>query len=346
MIRRFVTLVVAAAFVAGLAPAAALGTYDGGGTYVYPPKHVEAAADDGEVALSWYNYGENYYGTLVLRSGTTFAANPTDTVGQDTLLAGPATEVTDLPLTNGTDYYYTLFNFDAGLNYSQPVTRTIFPGIPTDLCAWSDPSCAYYGSTVTLWTHLKRPLPVSPTRGGACELGSEDATVIAGRDDVTLWRSTDHGETWSQDGTATYNAEEELYEATRTVMANTKFQFRFAGDRTGPEVLAAGESNWVWVECKAGVTRPYTPPATRRYWGFNVTGRYLHRPAGRVRVDFYRYTGDRWVRTRYAYARNLSGERYYVRYRLPYRGRWFVRGYYKDANHAPTYTSRRYMVVR
>lgn len=342
-----IAIAVAVWVVGGSAGASAGRT--GEGTWVSPPKHVQAAPGEGSVRLSWENWGENYDGTLVLRSATGFAVTPTDTAASPvTVFYGLGTQVTDTGLLDGTDYFYTLFNHDAGLVYSQPVTLTVFPGAPTHICAWAEAGCVYFGQEATFWAHLKRDATAapSPPRFGACEWGSEEGTAIPGRQDVTLYKSHDHGQTWTPDGTATWDSVVGLYAASRRLTANTKFQFRFAGDRSGAPVLAACQSGWVWVECKAGVKQPYPPPVVRKGQGFNVTGRYLHRPAGRVRLYFFRYSGGRWVRYRYVYARNVLNTRYLLGYRLPYRGKWFVKGCYRDANHAPTWTSRRYMYVR
>lgn len=358
MLKRLGVIMLVAAMLMALLPHGAYGTGDEGGGWeewdepesvAYPPKDLKALPGDGHIVLMWRNCGEGYAGTLVLRSETRHATSPEDVEGQTAISDDRRNIVHDDGLTNGTDYYYTLFNrTETGL-WSEAATVSAFPGVPTRLAAWADREAAFFEGGVTLWGRLEKLIAPSD-REAECEEGEDgelyEGEPIEGRDDVTVWRSQDHGETWSQDGTATWDPERGLYTASAIITVNTKFQFRFAGDKTADPVLAASRSGWVYVPCMAGVKRPYNSKVVRKRAAFAVTGKYLHRPAGRVRVYFFRKVGSKWVRQQAAYAGNASGERYVLRQSLPTEGTWYMKGYYRDARHAPTWTSKRYFYVR
>jgi len=46
---------------------------------------------------------------------------------------------------------------------------------------------------------------------------------------VTVWRSTNGGSSWTQDGYATYDSASGTYKANRSLTANTTYQVRFQG---------------------------------------------------------------------------------------------------------------------
>lgn len=385
MLRRLAAVALATTMTLALLPQGAHGTaprpceeWGESDLTAHPPKDLRATPGDGHILLEWHNRGDGYTGTLVLRSHVGYAGGPLDREAQDLLMDEPCDELVDEGLTNGVDYYYTLFNRDPLGGWSDPATVSAFPGIPTGICAWADRDVASFEGNVTIWGELYKAVPegdgewgdggdepgveepgvdepggelsgVEESEGESNECDPEEpdeGEPIPGRDDVTVWRSFDHGKTWSQDGTATWDAAEGLYAAVRTVTVNTKFQLRFAGDKTGPEVLAPSRSGWIYVPCRAGLKRPYNAKVVRKHKVFRVTGKYLHRPAGRVRLAFYRKVRGQWVRYREPYAANAAGNRYTLRYRLPAKGVWYVKGYYRDARHAPTTTSKRFFYVR
>ncbi len=68
-----------------------------------------------------------------------------------------------------------------------------------------------------------------------------------------------------------------------------------------------------------------------------------------ARLLAYRLEGGKWVlrRTQAASVTSSSGRtRYSAQVRLPYRGKWRIRAYHRDAKHAPAYSAFRYVTVR
>jgi len=102
----------------------------------------------------------------------------------------------------------------------------------------------------------------------------------------------------------------------------------------------------------ATVTRPYAPASVRRRKMFSAWGYLmpLH-AAGTRAVTLYcsRRVGSAWKvrKTVTATVGDYSTySRYSVRLSLPSAGRWRIRGYHADAEHRPSYSAWRYLVVR
>jgi hypothetical protein len=90
-----------------------------------------------------------------------------------------------------------------------------------------------------------------------------------------------------------------------------------------------------------------TSPTRSRY--FTVSGTVSAHAGLRasVYVYFYRKVGSRWRYYRRVLARTATGSASYrLKYRLPYRGRWYLKVYHKDANHLASWSRLRYFAVR
>lgn len=122
------------------------------------------------------------------------------------------------------------------------------------------------------------------------------------------------------------------------------------------EVYGGSGSATVTVMPKAYLSKPSAPSSARRGRSFYVAG-YLkprHRAkASSVKLYFYRWekVGGRYV-WRHRKTINAANSNYssYTKYTgrtsLPYAGRWRVRAYHSDTDHAPKYSAYDYLSVR
>ncbi len=162
---------------------------------------------------------------------------------------------------------------------------------------------------------------------------------------VEVWRSTDGGRSWKKDGLAAYDRTSGEYRASRTLTANTAFQFRFAGDA----FFEAASSPRVGVRAKVRLSRPSTPARVRASRSFEVSGYLRPYQAGVTRLDFFRREGGRWRLEKSVKTRNFEYEgytRYAARPALNRPGRWRVRAYHTGENHAATKSRPRHFTVR
>lgn len=112
-------------------------------------------------------------------------------------------------------------------------------------------------------------------------------------------------------------------------------------------------STVVSLKPRAWVSTPAAPSGARRGILFTAYG-YLkpRHVSGRASVTLkcYRYERGRWVHRKTFSAVNSnysSYTKYSKKIALPYTGRWRIRAYHSDADHAPTYSSGyRYVTVR
>ncbi len=155
---------------------------------------------------------------------------------------------------------------------------------------------------------------------------------------VTVWRSTNGGSSWTQDGTATYDAASGTYKASRTLAANTTFQMRFAGDSS----YTAATSPKVLVQARAYLSQPVTPSTVYKNTSFATSGYLKPYHSGYTRLYFYRYYSGKWnyyTKVNAPNAKyNVSITKYTLSYKLPYAGSWYVRAYHSDGNHAATWS--------
>lgn len=85
---------------------------------------LNATAGNAQVFLSWINPGSDFAGVKILRKLGSNPANPTDGT---VIYTGTAPSYTDTGLVNLTAYYYTVFAYDAALNYSTGVSANAIP---------------------------------------------------------------------------------------------------------------------------------------------------------------------------------------------------------------------------
>lgn len=163
---------------------------------------------------------------------------------------------------------------------------------------------------------------------------------------VTVWRSTNGGETWKRNGAAKYLPASGRYRAVRSLTSNTTFQLRFSGS----DLSAGTVSRKALVRSRAYLSRPASPLLVDRGERFVVRGILKPRHAGGTRLVFERYSplGGWKVRER-ATARNMPRPGYSVyilRHQLPSAGVWRVRAHHADGDHASTWSPPRRFLVR
>ncbi|MFC1848624.1 LamG-like jellyroll fold domain-containing protein [candidate division CSSED10-310 bacterium] len=89
--------------------------------------HLIIAPGDEQNTLSWTNPSDaDLAGILVLRKEGSYPDSPTDPTAT-VVFDASGTTVTDLSLTNGTTYYYSLYAYDSEPNYGAVVQRTGTP---------------------------------------------------------------------------------------------------------------------------------------------------------------------------------------------------------------------------
>ena len=97
-----------------------------------PPANVTslvAVPGNGKVDLSWTNPADaDFAGVKVQRKTGSYASGLTDGT---TVYDDNGTSTTDTNLTNGTQYYYTAFSYDTGMNYASGAQASATPAMPT-----------------------------------------------------------------------------------------------------------------------------------------------------------------------------------------------------------------------
>ena len=92
-----------------------------------PVRELSALPDSNRVVLAWTNPSGNA-GVRVLRKAGSVPFDPWDGI---LVYDGPATNVTDDGLINGTIYYYSVFAYDSSRNYSNKVWASAVPADAT-----------------------------------------------------------------------------------------------------------------------------------------------------------------------------------------------------------------------
>jgi len=169
------------------------------------PTSLTATAGDQTVDLAWANPTGDFAATRALRSTTEYATSPTPDATQTQIYEGTDEALSDTPLTNGQQYFYTFFSRDILGNWSEPATITATPAAPTQTTSTATRVSTVYGTRVDISGTLTAD-------GGA--------TPLVGRTNVSVLRSPD-GVTWSNDGTAAWNGATARYEAARTITEKT-----------------------------------------------------------------------------------------------------------------------------
>lgn len=182
--------------------------------------------------------------------------------------------------------------------------------------------------------------------GGAVKLGatlkSSTGTSLANRT-LVLERSYDNV-SWQH--VATLSSTTGAYSRSVNLYRRTWFRWRYAGDATHGACSSATS-----VLSRAYVSAPYAASTAKRYKAASMFG-YLkprHTAGLRdVKLYAYRYESGRWV-LRASGVATLSDYNGYSRYvgsvifdRI---GRWRVRAYHSDADHAPSFSGYDYVTV-
>lgn len=113
----------------------------------------------------------------------------------------------------------------------------------------------------------------------------------------------------------------------------------------------SGSYRVTWAK-KAAVSTPVVASSMALGHTYQASGSIsLRRPAAKsvARLQAYRLEAGTWVlrATTAASLETASGRtRYTGRLRLPYRGKWRIRAYHRDASHAAAYSAFRYVTVR
>ena len=190
---------------------------------------LAAAAVDSVVNLSWTR-GTDETMVRILRSTTGFASGPED-ASQVMVYEGADLSFSDMPLVNGTVYYYTAFTRDTVGNWSVGAQIIAVPKVQASLQLSASSTSVAYNSYVTLRATYR-----------------ENNAIGAAPAPVTVWSNA--GGTWKEIGTARYSTSSSQYITRVRITNSAAYQFRSAGDAT----RAAAISNSVTVAAKTSVT--------------------------------------------------------------------------------------------
>ena len=98
-------------------------------SYTTAPGSFTATVGNESVDLSWSHASHPDYTNVLIRRDT--SAYPTATTDGVSVYFGTATSHTDAGLTNGTQYFYTAFSYDASANFGAGVNATATPADTT-----------------------------------------------------------------------------------------------------------------------------------------------------------------------------------------------------------------------
>lgn len=298
-----------------------------------------ATAGDASATLAWAAPRDIDASLVrILRSTAAHAVSATDTAGQVVAYEGPSggpTSRVDSGLTNGLTYRYTGFVKDTAGNWSDPATVTALPTArPPAAAAFAFPGgrlpapIISYGGRALLQAVLQttpegRPVPnpvvrlqITPVLPGAA---TQSTTITGGRlGDCS---------------------------ATVSLPRSARARWQFAGNAN----YAPATSATFVVGVRAYLSRPKTPSIVRRSQSFAISGDLKPRHAGRTRVYLYKRVGHAWRRVKSLWAKNRgyrTWTRYSLRLKIAVPGRYSVRAYHADADHAAGYSPWRYLRVR
>lgn len=293
-----------------------------------PVTDFSATAGDGQASLSWTNPADHdYAATRVLRSTTGYATSAVPNASQTQVYEGTQTAQTDPGLTNGVLYCYTAFARDEIGGWSVRATASVRPQGLTTIVAGADVTVTNYGAVVILDGDLESVSGPVPARMN-----------------VTVWRSTNGGTSWTKLGIARYDWPSGRYLAAVIMSENSLFQMRFAGDMGN---LPSTTPN-VGIQSRAYLPRPVAASSVSVRSYLAVSGLLLTPHDGTTKLYLYRYVSGAWRFYAERDARNYKYTqytRYAGSYRLPYRSRWYVKAYHSDGNHAETWSVPRYVTV-
>lgn len=90
-----------------------------------PPTSTKINATDGQVSLSWKNPTDaDFVRVKILRKTGSYSTSTTDGI---IVYEGKDTSFVDTGLSNGTEYFYTIYAYDSIPNYSTPIRLNITP---------------------------------------------------------------------------------------------------------------------------------------------------------------------------------------------------------------------------
>jgi subtilisin-like proprotein convertase family protein len=257
--------------------------------------------------------------------GFSYSFDQTATTVPDTASEGTATSASFSGAPEGDSYFHLRVRDIAG-HWSATTHRRIRVDRNPTFDLTSSKTVVPYGGSVVLIGSL-----------------STSAGPLPGQV-VTLWRRTSASAAWQADGTAAYDPATGTYRAARTLLRNTYFEMRFAGDST-----YVGASSTMLARARCWMSKPTGKPSVRRRMRFTVTGLVKPYHSGKSKIAFFRKIGKRWVRSALAKASNKAYHgytKYTLKYRLTKAGMWYVATYHSDGDHAASYGPARYFHVR
>ncbi len=297
-----------------------------------PPGGFSATPGDGRVDLAWTRPPEPDFDVLrVLRSDTSWATSPTDTVGQTLVVDDTSTVESffDISVSNGTTYFYSAYSRDQRGNWSGGAHASALPRAPTTTTATTSRALVLYGDPVIVSATLTDP-------GGPLVL-------MPG---MEVWGRPLTGGAWTKRADAPYDLVTSSYRAAVPCTRNTYLKARF----TGSALHTPSESAEMLVRSRAWLGRPWTYPRTITHQrAFYIFGYVKPRHSGYSRLYFYRKVGGQWRFLTQRPAKNYNYKTY-SRYRLRYwvlrRGYYYVRALHFDTDHYGTYGPARVFFVR
>jgi len=164
---------------------------------------------------------------------------------------------------------------------------------------------------------------------------------------VTVWSRPNTSSVWIKTTTARYDAVSSKYVATCTCGANAMFQMRFAAQAQYRPAVSGNVS----VLCGAYLPASWLVPATPTHGvNYAIYGLLGPRHSGSTRIYFWRKTSSgAWASIGFRDATNAPYHgvtRYRLVHRLPTAGKYRIRAYHGDGDHAPTSSPWRYFTVR
>ena len=166
-----------------------------------PPADVEnfmASGGDTQMTLSWTNKGDSdFAGVMIRRATATAPATPADGTA---VFDGYDTTMTDIGLTNFTEYFYTAFAYDTVDNFAEGVSASDVPQPPgsLDITFGGDVNPAD-GTPDGFITHTSAAGGPGEDWGKSVVLDSMGRILVAGvstnatDQDMALWRFNSDG---------------------------------------------------------------------------------------------------------------------------------------------------------
>ena len=156
---------------------------------------------------------------------------------------------------------------------------------------------------------------------------------------VRVQRSTNGGLSWADDGSMAWDGAR--YSTTRTLYANTRYRALFDGD----EPLQPTTSGIAAISVKASLSTPVVSPGSPKHGKkFTVTGVLKPRHSGGyVTLYFYKKGSTKAALYKKFKATGTvtGGSKYTLIAKVPTKGKWIVKAYHSDSDHAATWSAPR-----